>query len=737
MRIYISGLYSGPNPSPGVGVARSIRAGFPDATIVGVDYSQRSTGLHWPDFDEVWLQRPWNELDLEVYAAQIRSLIDGGAYWISGLDLEVRWLARTLPGARGVLSPPEDALRRVAKTSVTTATTPGFQLPERLLLRGSSQQEQYRFCRRHGWHVWLKGPYYEAHRVRSWEEFQARSASVAEMWSSDEGFLEAHVSGREESIALAAVTGELLNAVHLVKMETTPEGKTWAGRVEVVASDVLVQLRSIIKDLNWTGGAEIEYIKDADGRPWLLEWNPRFPAWIFGAHLAGHNLPGLLVSGATGAPLEHAATAATEFVRVVLELPRRAGFPLHVPPESWEGPTGGSKHPSGMPLLAQRLMTAKSSRASDIPIPVHGLEQHDLAGLAVDQLSTPMSIFLPSVADAGFGTQHDLMHRVSSEQFVVAVAYSIKTNPDPRLLALASRHGLWAEAISGCEVDAALRAGIPQEHVVFNGPSKEWASTAARVGTLFCDSVEELHALVSRCNKLPATVGVRLRPVNAVSRFGVSTEEVGAIHELVRLVRQLPEETALGVHWHMASSVAGTSWWWRSHEAMLEWCLALQDGTGRPVQCLDLGGGWQVEDWRDELCPRLERAVQTTREQLPALRVMLLEPGKALAEPSMMLAVRVLEVRAKNGHVGEVVIDGSIAELPQAHVYPHRVLRAIDGSWMALPPGEGRILGRLCMENDILGQRIALPRDIATGEVLLIADTGAYDASMSYTFGRG
>ena len=35
---FISGLYSGPSPSAGLGVARSLRAAFPSAHLVGVDY---------------------------------------------------------------------------------------------------------------------------------------------------------------------------------------------------------------------------------------------------------------------------------------------------------------------------------------------------------------------------------------------------------------------------------------------------------------------------------------------------------------------------------------------------------------------------------------------------------------------------------------------------------------------------------------------------------------------------
>jgi len=31
MQIYISGLYSGTNPQPGIGLARSLRAAYPEA----------------------------------------------------------------------------------------------------------------------------------------------------------------------------------------------------------------------------------------------------------------------------------------------------------------------------------------------------------------------------------------------------------------------------------------------------------------------------------------------------------------------------------------------------------------------------------------------------------------------------------------------------------------------------------------------------------------------------------
>jgi len=54
LRIFISGVDSTPDPYPGVGIARSLRSAFPACELVAVDWSQQSSGLNSPDFDE-WL----------------------------------------------------------------------------------------------------------------------------------------------------------------------------------------------------------------------------------------------------------------------------------------------------------------------------------------------------------------------------------------------------------------------------------------------------------------------------------------------------------------------------------------------------------------------------------------------------------------------------------------------------------------------------------------------------------
>jgi len=70
-------------------------------------------------------------------------------------------------------------------------------------------------------------------------------------------------------------------------------------------------------------------------------------------------------------------------------------------------------------------------------------------------------------------------------------------------------------------------------------------------------------------------------------------------------------------------------------------------------------------------------------------------------------------------------------------VYPHRFFRVAEGQLVPVARGPVRVLGRICMEDDILSAGLELPDTLTIGDRLVICDAGAYERSMSYAFGRG
>ena len=756
LTIYVSGLYSGTNPQPGVGIARSLRRGFPDAKIIGVEYSNRCSGIHWPDFDDIWLQRPWDEISLESHAREVGKVLDAGAYWISSIDLEIMWLAEVFADGHhpNLLTPPLSALQRVGKPAVPAHEGLPVKIPP-FVTTELSEWELHTFCRENDWKVWLKGPYYEAVRTPTWSDLQHWRAVLSSAWNTEKLFLQSHVSGYEESIMLCAYNGEIIDAVYMRKRDLTELGKTWAGDSSPVPDELLTPLRGIIRNLNWSGGAELEMVHDPGGQLWLLEWNPRFPAWVHGSTITGNNLPAELVEAASGVRAEAAVLEASEFTRVVLEIPVRSEFPLSPLPEPLGGAIGHSlKHPSGLVEFAQRLerqpaaldhqQNGNGKRPSGAVIDkVPDTYLRDLNKVDLTLLQTPAGIFFEDTAVSHFRDASRLAEEISSPKLRVSNAYSIKTNPDERLIRLALESGFFAEAISLLEVKKALQTGFRPDQVILNGPAKWWRRETlpdAEFYSIFCDSIEELGRVVGEIeigSLRTSVLGIRLRTPGVFSRFGIPIDTPESFERLVGAVGKMPEGLAFGVHFHMASSNIGVRYWWHLFESMLRWCGSIEALTGRLIEILDIGGGWFPEDLGTNNAERFKDAVARVPAFLSGVRQIISEPGKALAQPSMALAMQILEIRRAKGKPSEVVVDGSIAELPMYFFHPHRILAREKGEWRTLKRGKAVLFGRLCMEHDIVAANVDLPDSTREGDILVFCDAGAYDRSMSYVFGCG
>ena len=233
MKVLVSGVQSGPNPGPGLGLARSVRAAFPEAEIIGLDYGQNASTRFFGTFDDVLSLDSWSDLDLDRHAEDLRAELACGAALLPGLDLQIRWLQS--------------------------------------------------------------------------------------VWGDEEALLlQEDVAGTECSISFVAVAGALIDAVAMRKLAQTDSGKTWTGAVDDLSPEDWSGLARFVVESRWHGGGEIEFIATEAGERFIIECNPRFPAWIYGAALCGRNL---VASGLSGRAIRDGATGAGLFSRVVTEVP--------------------------------------------------------------------------------------------------------------------------------------------------------------------------------------------------------------------------------------------------------------------------------------------------------------------------------------------------------------------------------------------------------------------------------
>ncbi len=130
-----------------------------------------------------------------------------------------------------------------------------------------------------------------------------------------------YVEGEELNVcAIGDGNGGTIGAVAMKKLLITDQGKGWAG-VTVHDENLLELATDVIAATKWRGPCEVEAIRDSSGTTWLIEVNPRFPAWTDLCPGAGQNLPLAAVRLAAGEPVVPFSSfdAGIAFVRISID----------------------------------------------------------------------------------------------------------------------------------------------------------------------------------------------------------------------------------------------------------------------------------------------------------------------------------------------------------------------------------------------------------------------------------
>lgn len=306
LTIAVTGLAADDNPAPGVAVARCLRDA-PEfrGKIVGLSFDHRFTGCYAARlFDEVFLTPPpaQGEQSFADALSEIRRKLPIDVL-IPALDPEVALCAATRRALSAnhirTLVPSEAAIRRRAKSALgTLAESFGFETPRTVLV--SSRSGIASALRELPLPFFLKGSFADAKMVGTVEGAYAEFDRLVARW----GFpllAQERVLGDELNLAvLFNRRNELVGAVPMRKLGITDRGKGWAG-VTLRLPDVVDRSEALLQSIDWVGPAELEMIRDpASNRIYLIEINPRFPAWTYLTAAAGQNLPWAAVRLAIG-----------------------------------------------------------------------------------------------------------------------------------------------------------------------------------------------------------------------------------------------------------------------------------------------------------------------------------------------------------------------------------------------------------------------------------------------------
>jgi carbamoyl-phosphate synthase large subunit len=139
----------------------------------------------------------------------------------------------------------------------------------------------------------IKGKYYKAYKAYNLNSAIEYFYKISAEW----GFpvlVQEVVTGEELNlVGVGDGKGELKGAVAIKKLTTTEIGKIWTGIT--IRNDKLMQIaKDFVNHTKWKGPFELECMVTMDS-VFMIEINPRFPAWVYFATEIGINLPQMVV----------------------------------------------------------------------------------------------------------------------------------------------------------------------------------------------------------------------------------------------------------------------------------------------------------------------------------------------------------------------------------------------------------------------------------------------------------
>ena len=351
-------------------------------------------------------------------------------------------------------------------------------------------------------------------------------------------------------------------------------------------------------------------------------------------------------------------------------------------------------------------------------------------------------------------------------------AFSLKANDVPAVVARLAAAGLDGNVVSRGEWAAARAAGFPNDRITLEGIGKTNADLRAAVRAaaegrplrwVAVESADELDALAAMGRRAglgrrdradledrpPLDVLLRLNPdVSPETLAGLAvgrrSSKFGMTEtELSNAVARLPNDGPLrvrGIHLHVGSQLGAVDAWRDAVRRGL--ALLALIGSGREgFDTFDVGGGFPVGEPGTVPSPaRFAREVGPLVEALPRDRRptrLAVEPGRFLVAQAGWLVASVLHVRERAEGERVIVIDAGMTELIRPALYDafHRIV-ALTSLGLpvhaATPRSPARVDGPVCESTDTFARHDLPP--LRRGDLVAIADAGAYAASMAMTY---
>ncbi|GAA1677512.1 diaminopimelate decarboxylase [Mycolicibacterium murale] len=404
--------------------------------------------------------------------------------------------------------------------------------------------------------------------------------------------------------------------------------------------------------------------------------------------------------------------------------------------------------------LAPNVWPRNASRDSNGMVSVAGVSVADLAA----EFGTPLFVIdeddfrgrCREIASAFGGGDH--------------VHYASKAFLCSEIARWVHQEGLSLDVATGGELAVALHAGFPAERITVHGNNKSvdelTAAVKAGVGHIVIDSEIEIERLEAVAGAAGVVQDVLLRVTPGVSahthefistahedqKFGLSLVS-GAAMEAVRRVFATANLRLVGLHCHVGSQIFDVDGFEIAARRVIGLLrdVVAEFGAHKTAQMsiIDLGGGLGIaylphdnpppmHDLAEKLTAIVDNEAAAAGLPTPTLVV---EPGRAIAGPGTITVYQVGTVKdvavSADQHRRYVSVDGGMSDNIRPALYGAEYDVRLVSRTSAAAPVLARVVGKHCESGDIIVRDTWVSDDLAPGDLVAVAATGAYCYSMS------
>ncbi len=308
LTIAVSGLNAIDSPGPGVAVIRGLKEATSfDCRIIGLAYESLEPGIFMHNLVDKTYQVPYPSAGTEA-------VIERMEYIHSREKLDV-----IIPNFDSELYPFIRLEQRLKKLGIHMFLPTMEQFEERHKVNLDEFGKKYNIKVPKGkvyhelvslhsitkdfqYPVLVKGKYYDAYVAYNVDQAKNFFNKITAKWGAPV-IVQEFIHGAEFNVTgLGDGFGNTIAAVPMRKQYITDKGKAWGG-ISIADPRILELTHRFISQTKWRGGFELELMKDKNNDFYLLEINPRMPAWIYLAVGVGQNIPEALVQLALGEPV--------------------------------------------------------------------------------------------------------------------------------------------------------------------------------------------------------------------------------------------------------------------------------------------------------------------------------------------------------------------------------------------------------------------------------------------------